>query len=200
MSHDFKRFDLKLLTSKTNVLIIGGHHSGKTSLVKHILHYFSNDNGLIFDGTGDYAAEFKNVHFNFNTDVLKGLMQQQFIMFKNRNTVKMKSAYTVFDSVFEPDWQLDNHCNKLFRLNMHLNIRTVVTALSPLGIRPNLSTNTDFLFLTRDAIVDHREACLELSGVSPSILDALATLLKRRFGFAVIKLSGELCDVSYYRI
>lgn len=215
-------FDLNQMVDHPSIVMIAKRGSGKSWVVRAILQHFSRKvpAGIIISPT-DRMSNFYScfipdsyVYYTFQSDTIERLLNRQKDMIKrakerqkdgkNTNT----RAFIVMDDCLSSkgDWAKDPFISELLFNGRHYHIMYILTMQFPLGIKPELRCNFDYVFLLADDTVGNQKRIYEhYAGMFPNFeaFRQVFVQLTADFGSMVIVNRGVrnnfLEKVYYYK-
>jgi len=163
----FRSFDLDSCVSHPAIILIGKKGSGKSWLVKNILHELCNnkkiDECCIFAPHEKYAQFYNNfterVYHKYNSDIIQNILSIQAERMRNKkiNGEPVKNVMVVFDDCLGQNGTLvrDNPIQELLFNGRHYGISYILTMPSPLKIVPELRSNFDYIFLLAEDYISN---------------------------------------------
>ena len=185
MNIQLKRFDPRMIKSNTILVFIGKRGTGKSTLVRDILSYHKHiPSGVVFSSTeesnGYWGKHIPDVyiHDEYDPDVMQAIVDLQR---KKRSTDKEKPPPGAFilceDCMADRHFAKDKTLRGVFFNGRHWNILLLITMQYCLGIDPALRANIDYLFITRENILQNRERLYKhFFGIVPTF-DAFVAIL-----------------------
>jgi len=173
MKLELKKFDITSITDDKVVVMIGKRNTGKSFLIKDLLHYNNSFQvGTVISGT-ESANNFYGemvpkifIHDEFKQSIIDNVVKRQQHVIKSLNEEKRKyggskidprSFLILDDCLYDSSWTKDKNVRALFMNGRHLKMFFVISMQYPLGIPPNLRTNIDYIFILRENIVANRK-------------------------------------------
>lgn len=162
-----KKFDMKKLKDDSVVVLLGKRRTGKSVLVKDILH--SNKDipcGVIISPTEEASPFFVDFvpHIflfpEYDKNIIGNVIKRQKKARKkfNRNPNIDPRAFLIMDDCLaNDDWKKDKIIREVFMNGRHYKLLFLLTMQYPLGITPMLRTNVDFVFILRDNLLSNRK-------------------------------------------
>lgn len=149
-----EKLNLDDISANTHNVIIGKRGSGKTTLIKNIIHHFytNNINNVVVfspvDKIDEYYSKFlpkKNIHHNLDFDLISKILKKQ-------KLEKEKMILVLDDCLCSNSkvWSQNKNINELLFNAKSYNITLFVTMQFPTGIRPELRITFDNIFLLED--------------------------------------------------
>lgn len=173
MKLELKKFDISTITDDKVVVMIGKRNTGKSFLIRDLLHYNNTfPLGTVISGT-ESANNFYGemvpkmfIHDEFKQTIVDNVVKRQQHVIKYRNDeiskyggskVEPKSFLILDDCLYDSSWTKDKNVRALFMNGRHLKMFFIISMQYPLGIPPNLRTNIDYIFILRENIVANRK-------------------------------------------
>ncbi len=167
------------------IVVIGKKDTGKSFLVRDILHEAQNafPVGTVISGT-EVANEFfqhmipsKFIHDKYTPEIVQNVIKRQMNVKQTRNRSKSGAgagldprAFLILDDcLYDSSWIKEESTRYVFMNGRHIDLMTIITMQYPLGITPNLRTNVDFVFILRENILGNRRRIYEnYAGMFPT--------------------------------
>lgn len=175
-------FDLNKIAKQSSMVIVAKRRSGKSVLVKALLHHFSKTipTGIIISATEDADPFFTNHNFfptgyvfkEYNTDVIRDLLnhQEELLELQKENPNINIETIVVMDDCLAKNstWNRDPGIREMLMNGRHYHITFILTMQYPLGIGPDLRTNFDYRFFLADDQPQNIKKLFELyAGIFP---------------------------------
>ena len=161
-----REFKLEYIVPNASICMIARRGSGKSILCKDILYHFKDKlpGGVIIAPT-DKMNEFYGrffpkiyIHYEYKTEILDKLLKRQEIIIekmkkKYREGKKLNPrAFLIMDDCLasKSKWAKDPKINEVLMNGRHYRLMYILTMQFPLGISPELRTNSDYVFLLAD--------------------------------------------------
>ena len=173
MKLELKKFNISTITDDKVVVMIGKRNTGKSFLIKDLLHYHKNlPLGTVISGTESANHFFSDIipkmfiHDEYTSYIIDNVVKRQQMVMKkiNKETetygqskIDPRSFLILDDCLYDSTWTKDKNVRALFMNGRHLKMFFVISMQYPLGIPPNLRTNIDFIFILRENIVANRK-------------------------------------------
>ena len=174
--YNLREFKLTNMSLHSSILIIGKRATGKTFLVKNILHRYNNliPNGLVIVPSEIFEPAYKDfipescIFNNLNEDILENLLLRQSLLIAKDNKNINSSAYLVLDNCLSR--KSDYHKKNLKEILLHgglYNLTTILTVSTPLSL---ISENKfDYVFLLReDSLINKNKLWNEYGSMFPT--------------------------------
>ena len=153
-----KEFDMSQVGQDKIILIIGRRGTGKSTIVKD---YFSHNGDKFSNCTCiNPSVEWEQnplpnvpVHREYNSGIVKDFYDRQREYRKNGQDDR---GLLVMDSCLHDINQNDDTTVKIFMNNRHMGITCILTAQHPMGIKPELRQNIDYVFLLKESMEINR--------------------------------------------
>lgn len=163
MNYNIKKFDISLIENGV-CLIIGKTETGKTTIIKDILHSKPNSKLLCMSGTTDsfedYSRVTNNVHSEYKPEIIENFVQD--------HTDKDK-ILVIDDCLWNEDWTKDNAMKNVFFNGRNIRTACLLTMQFPLALPPAFRANVDYVFILRENYVSNRKRIYEhYAGMFPS--------------------------------
>ena len=191
MTLELKKFDMRNISFKPNenkgpvVVLIGKRDTGKSFLVRDLLHYQQDiPIGTVISGTeegnGFYGKMVPKlfIHNEYNTAIIENILKRQRTVLKQikkemesfkRSTIDPRAFVILDDCLYDNTWSRDKMMRLLFMNGRHWKIMLVITMQYPLGIPPTLRTNIDYVFILRENYIANRKRIYEnYAGMFPT--------------------------------
>jgi hypothetical protein len=164
------------------ILLIGKKDTGKSFLVRDILHHTQDcfPIGTVISGT-EVANEFfqhmvpsKLIHDKYKPEIVINVIKRQLALKQQRNHTKSTTmdprAFLILDDcLFDDTWIRQESTRYVFMNGRHVDLTTMITMQYPLGVPPSLRTNVDFVFILRENIIGNRKRIYEnYAGMFPT--------------------------------
>lgn len=160
MSINVRKKNFKKIKHGTVIGISGRRGSGKTTVVKTLMYYFSPSVRipLLISGTADYSNDFRGivppvlVYDKYNPDKMKALIFSQSALKDKSMRGKKKYSLVVMDDVISQKkrWANDTQFIKMFLEGRHFDITNILCIHDPLNIPSALRSNIDYLIITAE--------------------------------------------------
>jgi len=193
MNFQLRKFDINMIRDRCEIdsrkspmiVVIGKKDTGKSFLVRDILHEAQNafPVGTVISGT-EVANEFfqhmipsKFIHDKYTPEIVQNVIKRQMNVKQTRNRSKSGAgagldprAFLILDDcLYDSSWIKEESTRYVFMNGRHIDLMTIITMQYPLGITPNLRTNVDFVFILRENILGNRRRIYEnYAGMFPT--------------------------------
>lgn len=171
-----KEFKLDKIINNANILIIGKRASGKSWLSRDIIHHYRNiPGGIVVSPTEQLNPFYINffpdlyIHHNLDNNILQKIIARQAILSKNKNLDS--SSMLVMDDCLHYDEKLINDPNlvEILYNGRHYKLTQLVLVPYPLGFRPEIRANFDYVFLFGDDLCSNQKRIYDhYAGMFPS--------------------------------
>ena len=191
MTLELKKFDMKSISFKPNeskgpvVVLIGRRDTGKSFLVRDLLHYQQDiPIGTVISGTeegnGFYSKMVPKlfIHNEYNTAIIENILKRQrsvLIQIKKemetfkKSTIDARAFVILDDCLYDNTWSRDKMMRLLFMNGRHWKLMLIITMQYPLGIPPALRTNIDYVFILREPYIANRRRIFDnYAGMFPT--------------------------------
>ena len=193
MNFNIRKFNMEVIKDRCAmdsrkspmIVIIGKKDTGKSFLVRDILHHTQEcfPIGTVISGT-EVANEFfqhmvpsKLIHDKYKPDIIMNVIRRQLGLKQQRNhsrggagsSVDPRTFLILDDCLYDATWIREESTRYVFMNGRHIDLTTMITMQYPLGITPNLRTNVDFVFILRENILGNRKRIYEnYAGMFPT--------------------------------
>lgn len=191
-SLQLKKFDMNMINFKGGqeskgpvIVLIGKRDTGKTFLINDILYHQQDiPIGTVISGTEEGNGYYSKIvpklfiHNEYNTNIIeKVLMRQRSVMKQikreqklyNKSTIDPRAFTIMDDCLYDKSWLNDKVIRLIFLNGRHWHLMFILSMQYPLGIKPDLRTNIDFVFILRENIVSNRKRIYEhYAGMFPT--------------------------------
>lgn len=213
-------FDLNSMVENPAIIMVAKRGSGKSWVVRAVLNHFSKTVpfGIIICPTdkmnGFYSSFVPDsyIYYEFKTEVIeKVLGRQQDIIEKGKIRKAMgkktnPKMFIVMDDCLSSkgEWAKDPKIHELLFNGRHYQIMYILTMQFPLGIKPELRTNFDYIFLLADDNINNLKRLYDhYAGVFPNFeaFRQVFSQLTSDFGSMVIvnrECKSNLFEKIYY--
>jgi hypothetical protein len=182
MSVNLRKFDMRSIPQDAVCVFIGRRRTGKSTLVRDLLfHHKDMPLGTVISGTEESNGFFKKIipplfiHGEFNPMILANFVKRQkLIMSKimqdqERNIASRydpRSFLILDDCMYDDSWTYDKNISYLFMNGRWLKVFFLITMQYPLGIKPALRTNVDYVFILREPYLSNRKRIFDNYGAA----------------------------------
>lgn len=222
MSIKLRKFDLSSIPDDATICFSARRRSGKSYLIRDLMYYKKDfPAGMVLSPTDkmtEYYTQFVPsvfVHYDYRSEMLSNLfLRQTLLMEKNKRRVA-RGQKPVDDRVFlimddclasKGEWAKDPNIAEIFFNGRHRKIFYIFTMQFPLGLKPELRANFDYVFLLNEDFLSNQKRLYEhYAGMFPSfdVFRSVFTEVTDNFGVMVIdnkSRSKNLTDkVFWYR-
>ena len=172
---DINEFDLNSMVDHPSIVMIAKRGSGKSWVVRAILQHFSKKVpvGIVISPTdrmSSFYADFipdTYIYFKFESETIERLLNRQKKIIKKekerRPKVTNTRSFIVMDDCLgsKGEWAKDPFISELLFNGRHYHIMYILTMQFPLGIKPELRCNFDYIFLLADDTVSNQKRIFE---------------------------------------
>ena len=212
-SMPIREFKFEWFTPNPSICMIAKRNSGKSWVCRAIIKYFNFlPGGVIIARTEKmscfYGKFFPDtfIHYEYKSEILENLLYRQ-----NQIIEKCKVKYSqgkkldprvflVMDDCLasKGTWMNDGPILEVFYNSRHYQILFILTMQFPLGIRPELRCNFDYVFLLSEDFYSNQKRLYDhYAGVFPSFdfFRQVFIQLTENYGCMVIANSGARRDI-----
>nr|QBK88881.1 MAG: packaging ATPase [Mimivirus LCMiAC01] len=216
-----REFKLEWMVPNASICMIAKRGGGKSYMVRAILKHYKNiPGGLIIAPTDRmstfYSKFFPNsfIFYKYKSSIIEKIMGRQQLMIKKMKDKIKKGkkcnprAFVVMDDCLSSRgaWMKDECIQKLFFEGRHYQIMYIFTMQFPLGIKPEMRCNFDYIFLfAEDFISNQKRIHDHYAGMFPNFnaFKQVFAQLTKNYGCMVIvnrgARKGFLDKVFWYR-
>jgi hypothetical protein len=211
-------FSLRKMVQYAIICIIAKRGSGKSWVVRSILHHYQDvPVGTIICPTDSVNGFYKNffpdlyIHYEYDTNFIDEIIQRQRRMIKKYDKyLLMKKvvdprAFIIMDDCLADDkvWANDKNIKQLFLNGRHFKIMFILTMQAVLGIKPALRDNIDYIFLLKNnKITEQQKIWKHYAGIFPTFkaFSQVFNELTKDFGVMVIdnRIAGDFIDTVFW--
>ena len=182
MSVNLRKFDMKGIPQDAVCVFIGRRRTGKSTLVRDLLfHHQDMPLGTVISGTEESNGFFKKmipplfIHGEYNPIILANFVKRQKLIMNKilkEQEAGMKSRYDprsfliLDDCMYDDAWTYDKNISYLFMNGRWLKVFFLITMQYPLGIKPALRTNVDYVFILREPYISNRKRIFDNYGAA----------------------------------
>ncbi len=183
-SMPLREFKLEWMVSNPSICMIAKRGSGKSWVCRSILKKYRNiPGGVVISPTekmNDFYGEFFPdiyIHYEYKTELIeKILYRQEIIINKAKRKAKLGKkvdprAFLVMDDCLgsKGTWANDKSIMEMFFNGRHYKVMYILTMQFPLGIKPELRCNFDYIFLLGEDFYSNQKRLYEhYAGMFPS--------------------------------
>ena len=179
-----EEFKLKQMVPNPSICMVAKRGSGKSWVVRSILKYYKDIPGGVIIAPTDKMSMFYGkffpdiyIHYEYRTEIIEQILYRQDQIIDKAKT-KMNEgkkldprALLVMDDCLSTKgtWAKDEQVQKLFFDGRHYKLMYILTMQFPLGLKPELRSNFDYVFLLADDTINNQKRIYEhYAGIFPS--------------------------------
>lgn len=214
-----KRFEFTQFQANPTIIIIAKRGSGKSWIVRAIIQHFKTvPAGIIISPTdrmssfyGDFFPE-SFIFYEYRSEVIEKLLyRQQAIIEKAKEKAKEGKiidtrAFLIMDDCLSDkgSWANDKPIKQVMFDGRHYKLIFILTMQFPLGIKPELRSNFDYIILLADDFIsnikkmyDHYAGMFECFAIFRQVY---AQLTQENGAMVIVNrgAKGQLCDKVYW--
>lgn len=179
-----REFKMKTMVPNPSICMIAKRGSGKSWVVRDILTHFKDLPGGVIIAPTDRMSTFYGkffpdiyIHYEYTSSIVEKILYRQDRMMdkcrqKAKNGRKVDPrAFLVMDDCLSTkgSWAKDEQIMKLFFDGRHYKLMYILTMQFPLGLKPELRTNFDYVFMLAEDFVSNQKRLYEhYAGMFPS--------------------------------
>ncbi len=172
MNLQLKKFNMSMIDYDNVVVMIGKRGSGKSVLVKDLLHNHRDIQvGTVISPTEHVNKFYGNIipkqliHDEYTSSLIENVIKRQSMVMKKihkgNNNIDPRAFLLLDDCLYDNSWTKDKHIRACFMNGRHYKLLFLLTSQYPMGIPPNLRTNIDFTFICAENIMANRKRLYE---------------------------------------
>ena len=170
---DFKKFGINSIQNNSSICMIAKRNSGKSWLVRDIVHNKRDIPVFIVIAPTDKLNGFYNkfvpssfIYHEYDTEILTRLFKrQESVITKNKNRAKHGKppidtrVMLIMDDCLASKavWNKDKNIYELLQNGRHYHITYILTMQYSLGVQPELRSNFDFIFLLGEDFITNQK-------------------------------------------
>lgn len=204
-----REFDLGWMVPNASICMIAKRGAGKSWVCREILNYYKNlPGGLVIAPTDKmnmfYGKFFPDIyiHHNYQTQTIEKLLYRQTKMIEKMRKKFEKGkkcnprTFLVMDDCLaqKGQWTKDEKIFELFYNGRHYQIMYILTMQFPLGIKPELRGNFDYIFLMAEDFYNNQKRIYDhYAGMFPNFNSFRQVFMKltKDYGCMVIVNRGS---------
>jgi hypothetical protein len=181
-----RQFKLSDMVINPAIIMIAKRGSGKSWVVRAIMHHFRDIPCGIIIAPTDRMNPFYNIffpdtyiHYAYKTETIQKLLSRQTEIIEKAKRRKEKGGkpidartYIVMDDCLSSKgtWMRDQPISELLYNGRHYQIMYILTMQYPLGISPELRTNFDYIFLLKEEYISNQKKLFDhYAGMFPNL-------------------------------
>lgn len=180
MKLKLRKFNMKDVASDAVVVFVGCRGSGKSFLLKDLFFHMRDiPAGTVISPTENankFFGEFIPpifIHDEYKPNIIEGFVKRQKKLLERYNEgekdIDLRAFLVMDDCLYDDDWKKDKNIRMLFLNGRHWKAFYCLTMQYPLGIKPLLRSNIDYVFILRENIVGNRRRIYEnFAGMFPT--------------------------------
>lgn len=186
MKLELKKFNVRNIDPNSVIVMIGKRATGKSFLIRDILHNMKNvPVGVVISGT-ERANKFYEsivpkmfIYDDYANEIVKKLLDRQEkitnqykseVTKYGRSDIDPRAFLILDDCLYDSAWTRDKSMRYVFMNGRHLLLNHIIISMQyPLGIGPAMRTNIDYVFILRENIMSNRRRIYEnYAGMFPT--------------------------------
>lgn len=210
-----KKFNLNQIVDHAAICMVAKRGSGKSWLVRDLLHKKRDIPGGIIIAPTDKLSGFYDemypssyIYYEYDSSILGNLFyRQQLVIDKNKvrkannkKPLDTRSMLIMDDCLAQKStWLKDQNILELMQNGRHYHIMYILTMQYSLGISPELRSNFDYIFLLGEDIINNRKKLYDhYAGMFPTfeIFQKFFNKCTADFGCMVIDNRSRSPDLS----
>jgi len=179
-----REFDLKNMVENPSIVMIAKRGSGKSWVCRSILKYFKDIPGGVIISPTDRMSSFYGeffpelfIHYEYSAELIESILyRQRNMIYKQKEKAKLGKkidprAVLVMDDCLSTKgtWANEQSFSELLFNGRHYKIMYILTMQFALGVRPELRSNFDCVFLlANDFYSDQKRIYDHYAGIFPT--------------------------------
>ena len=167
-----KQFKLETMVDNPSIVVIAARGSGKSIIVKSILDYFKNIPVGVVISPSEKVDPFFSDFFplSFIYDTFKSELIEKILKEQEGKKIDTRAFIVMDDCLADKDkWAKDPTVYELLYNGRHYDLMYILTMQFPLGIKPELRLNFDYIFLLADTRLSNQKRIFDhYAGVFPN--------------------------------
>ena len=172
---------MKKIQQDAVVVFIGRRRTGKSTLVRDLLHNHQEmPLGTVISGTEESNSFYGKmipplfIHGEYNSLIVSNYVKRQKIIMSKiqaeiaagvkQSRYDPRSFLILDDCMYDDSWTHDKNIRYLFMNGRWLKVFFLITMQYPLGIQPALRTNVDYVFILREPYLTNRKRIFDNYG------------------------------------
>lgn len=182
---NLRKFDINNIAKGSIVYLYGKRNTGKSFLVRDLLHSKRDiPMGIVVSPT-EMANKFYSdmvppmfIYDEYSQHLIESLVKRQIKVVKKMEKQKLDYGnsnidpfifFIMDDCIGDTTWTKDKNIKTLFVNGRHLKVLYILTSQYPLAIPPLFRTNIDYVFILRDNIINNRKRLYDnFAGMFPT--------------------------------
>jgi hypothetical protein len=169
-----KKFDMRMVTDESVIVLLGKRFTGKSVLVKNLLSYHTDiPLGVVISPTetsNRYYQDFVPgmfIHDEYSPKIIDNVVRRQKAavkaMQKEKETfgtsnMDPRGFLILDDCMYDSKWTKDTNMRFLFLNGRHIRVQLLITQQYIMGLPPTMRSNIDFTFILREnSLVNRRK-------------------------------------------
>lgn len=206
-------FKLEWFVSNPSIVMVAKRGSGKSFVVRSIIKHFNYlPGGIIISKTekmscfyGEFFPD-SYIHYEYKSEIIANLLERQAQIIKKCKEKYRKGKkvdprlFLVMDDCLSSkgSWMNDQPILEIFYNGRHYQILFILTMQFPLGIRPELRCNFDYIFLLNEDFYSNQKRIYDhYAGMFPSfdLFRQVFLQLTRDYGCMVVVNRGSKSEI-----
>jgi hypothetical protein len=172
-----KKFDMRMISDDSVVVLLGKRRTGKSHIAKQLLsQHTSIPLGVVISPTesanrffGDFVPGMF-LHSEYSPKIIDNVVRRQRAavnaMMKEKenfgtSNIDPRGFLILDDCMYDTKWTKDVNMRFVFTNGRHVKLMLLITMQYPLGIPPTMRTNIDFTFVLRESSLQNRKRIYE---------------------------------------
>lgn len=216
MPIELDKFNIKMISQTSVVVMIGRRRSGKSLLIKDILYHNQDiPIGSVISGTEDVSTFFGDMipktllHREVIPEVTASILKRQVLLKRkiirsHGSNIDPRAFLVIDDCGYNSSWPSQKNIKYIAMNGRHVDLFVLMALQDALSLPPNIRTNCDFVFIFAEMRLRYRQRIYDnWASVIPTFeaFNAIMDIVTEEYGVLVIHLtsySKELADQVFY--
>ncbi len=206
-----KKFDIRKLSDNRMSLIIGKRGTGKSWLVRDLLHHYRDIPAGIAISETETANHFYNkiipsvfIYDEYKSSIISNLIKRQKQLL-DKNNIDPRAFLVMDDCLFDPNLTREKEIKEMFFNGRCYRLSSILTFTYPGSIPPAMRANIDYVFIFKENIISNRRKLYDYySSIFPtfemfcSVMDMVANNNYECLVIDNTSVSNKIEDMVYW--
>lgn len=161
--YQFKKFDMRKIDQCRKLVFLGKTGSGKTWLIRDCMYYLRNiPEGIVIAGTISARENYRDfipdtyIYQSYSKHIITNFIKNQ--QRKISKGVKNPGGFIIMDDLLHEKnkWVKSEEMAYIYMNSRNDHTLHILSMQHPIGIGPELRTNIDYTFISRENIISNR--------------------------------------------
>ena len=153
---DFQKFDITKMSNDSTVIIIGKRETGKTYLINDMLKNCAIPIGSVVSSKPENSYSKTVPQASIHTEYTPSIFSNMPKPIISNRPASDRQFLVVDNSFWNNDWQKDNTFIPCYVNNRAFRLLMIVSMAYAMPIDLKMRGNTDYIFVFRESVADHR--------------------------------------------